>query len=150
VAGSRGAPAPTAGSCRRGKDAPILRLHARHRRSASLEIRAVFLARPPIAARRSLAISAPLWIRARDSARLEKWLPLFELPAAAEQDLRGHRPLGTKGPACEAHVRLLRCLPAFAQIAHAARRHEVLPRVVAAARSRHDVVDVELAQRRAL
>ena len=53
---------------------------------------------------------------------------------------------GRKG-AREAHVGLLGRLPALAQVADAARRHEVLPGVVAAARAGQDVVDVQLAQR---
>src|SRR5262249_18979988 len=36
---------------------------------------------------------------------LEERLPLFELPAAAEQDLRGHGPSGSEGPTSETHVR---------------------------------------------
>ena len=98
---------------------------------------------------------APLTSPERDCARgsarcLQERLPLLELPPAAEEDLGGHRPLRTKGTPREAHVRLVRGLPSFAKIADSAGRDEVFPRVVATARPRQHVVDVELPQRRSL
>ena len=86
----------------------------------------------------------------RSTRCLQERLPLLELPSAAEKDLGRHRPFRAKGATREAHVRLVRRLPTFAQIAYATRRDQVLPGVVASPRARNDVVDVQLAQRGAL
>jgi hypothetical protein len=83
-------------------------------------------------------------------ARLEEGLPFAILRRRPEKDLRSHRPLRAERPAREAHVGLFRRSPSLAQVANAARRHEVLPRVRSAPRTRKDVVDVELAQGRLL
>src|SRR5690606_37115667 len=84
------------------------------------------------------------------SGRLQGGLPLAVLRRGAEEDLRRHRPLRSERSSLEPHVRLLGRAPALAEVAEPACGHEVLPRVVAATRSRLDVIDVELTQRRLL
>lgn len=78
---------------------------------------------------------------------LEKRLPLFELPATAQENLGRHGPPRPKWTSGQPHIGLLRGLPTLAKIARATCRDEILPRIVPAAGTRDDVVDVQLTQR---
>ena len=94
------------------------------------------------------ASSASFHPRARGSrsrsARLEVRLPLREARLGGHHEVRRERPPRAHGLLQEAHVRLLRRLPALLQIAGAARDDEVLPRVSAPSGARLHVVDVEV------
>src|ERR1700704_2647991 len=84
-----------------------------------------------------------------ESPGLEKRLPLFERLARPEQNLCSPRPAVPGGDPQKPHPRLVRRAPALAQVADATRGHEIFPRVHASAGARQNVIDVQLAQRRA-
>src|ERR1700689_642440 len=71
------------------------------------------------------AVATRIFPRSFLAGGLQERLPLFELPAAPQEDLRRHRPLGSERPAGEAHVGFLGCLPALAEVADAARGHQI-------------------------
>src|SRR5262249_12733734 len=81
-------------------------------------------------------------------AGLEKWLPLFEGSSRLEENLGRHGPARANRCSEQVHPGLVGCAPPFAQVAGAARSHEIFPRITTAARARDDVIDVEIAQRR--